>query len=142
MSQQAIKDHGFSCPKCASADIRRSRRHGTFELLGMLFGVYPFRCLKCNERFSGNVWILANRGNVCCPRCLRLDVQPAIKRDSHLTTGDRFKLSLGAHMYRCVPCRLTFFSFRKSIYSRTQEHHSDPVKVGSRTAPEVSEVDG
>jgi DNA-directed RNA polymerase subunit RPC12/RpoP len=142
MNQQAIKDHGFSCPKCASAEIRRSRRQGSFELLGMLIGVYPFRCLKCNERFSGNVWILANRGNATCPRCLRLDVQPAMKRDSHMTARDRFKLSLGAHMYRCVPCRLTFFSFRKSIYSRSHQRHVEPVGMGARTAPNVSDVDG
>jgi len=109
----------------------------------MLFGVYPFRCLKCNERFFGNVWILATGGHANCPKCLRLDVQPSVRRESHLTSRDRLMMTMGAHMYRCVPCRLNFFSFRKCIHNADQQSEDyAPVDAGMRSEPGVSEADG
>ena len=110
-----MNEHGFSCPHCGSADVRRSRRQDFGEIPKMALGVYPFRCLKCGDRFFGNVWLLATSGYANCPRCLRLSVLPWTKRESHLSGWDRLRLSLGAHTYRCVPCRYTFISFRRSV---------------------------
>jgi DNA-directed RNA polymerase subunit RPC12/RpoP len=110
-----MNEYGFSCPLCGSADVRRSHRQGFGEIPKMLTGVYPFRCLGCGERFFGNVWMLTTRGFANCPRCLRLSVLPWAKRDSHVSGWDRLRMALGAHTYRCLPCRHTFLSFRKCV---------------------------
>lgn len=39
-----------SCPRCGSAKVCRSRRHGTLESI-MKWFVLPFRCLECKIRF-------------------------------------------------------------------------------------------
>lgn len=110
-----MNEHGFTCPCCGSPDVRRSRTQGFAEVPKMVFGVYPFRCLACSERFFGNVWLLNTRGYANCPKCLRLSVNPVGKKEARLTQLDMIKLTLGAHTYRCVPCRHTFLSFRKCI---------------------------
>lgn len=39
------------CPFCGSSEVRRSRRHDSFEKLVLpLLLRRPFRCLKCQER--------------------------------------------------------------------------------------------
>jgi DNA-directed RNA polymerase subunit RPC12/RpoP len=108
-----MNQYGFPCPTCGSGDIRRSRRQDWLEIPKMLVGIYPFRCLKCGDRFFGNVWILATGGNANCPQCLRLDVKPSTRTEAHLKRREKFMLAMGAHMYRCVPCRLNFLSFRR-----------------------------
>ena len=116
MSERVVSEHGFSCPHCGSPDVRRSRRHGMGEVPKMLLGVYPFRCLNCGERFFGNVWLLATKGYANCPKCLRLDVQPWVRREGRVSAWDQLRMILGAQTYRCIACRYTFLSFRKGIY--------------------------
>lgn len=42
------------CPKCKSERAHRSRRKGIFEKsLGRLFGLLPYRCDACDERYFG-----------------------------------------------------------------------------------------
>jgi len=110
-----MNQHGFPCPLCGSPDIRRSRRQSWREIPKMFVGIYPFRCLRCGGRFVGNVWILATGGNANCPKCLRMDLKPSTKKDSHLTCRERLMISLGAHRYRCVPCRLNFLSMKPCL---------------------------
>ena len=40
----------MGCPRCGSGDARRSRRRGLERLLS-LFGIWPYRCSACGERF-------------------------------------------------------------------------------------------
>lgn len=110
-----MNESAFQCPYCLSADVRRSRRQGLGEIPGMFLGIYPFRCLACGERFFGSIWMRAKREYARCPKCLRLDVLPWVRTDAHLTRWSRFRLALGAHSYRCVPCRRFFVSFRSRL---------------------------
>jgi len=43
----------MTCSSCDSEKVRRSSRRGLLEYLMSLFGVYPFRCISCGERFEG-----------------------------------------------------------------------------------------
>jgi hypothetical protein len=44
------------CPFCRSADVRRSKRRGFFELyLLRLVLLRPFRCMECDRRHYGLV---------------------------------------------------------------------------------------
>jgi DNA-directed RNA polymerase subunit RPC12/RpoP len=110
-----MSQNGFPCPLCGSADIRRSRRQSWREIPKMFVGVYPFRCLHCAARFFGNVWILATGGHANCPKCLRLDLKPSTKKEAQLTAPERMLMAMGAHMYRCVPCRLNFLSMKPCL---------------------------
>lgn len=39
------------CPNCKSQDVSRSHRRKGFERLISFFGIYPFRCFDCRNRF-------------------------------------------------------------------------------------------
>jgi ribosomal protein L37AE/L43A len=41
----------ISCPKCGSADVRRSRSEGFLAAFLRVFGRWPFRCRSCRARF-------------------------------------------------------------------------------------------
>lgn len=41
----------FSCPKCGSADVRRSKSEGFVAGIARMFGRWPFRCRSCRVRF-------------------------------------------------------------------------------------------
>ena len=120
-----MTEHGFPCPTCGSADVRRSRRQDISEIPKMLLGVYPFRCLGCGERFLGNVWRLSRKGFAKCPKCLRLSVLPWERKETGISALDQIKMRLGAHTYRCLICRHTFVSFCKSVVSGQTENVED-----------------
>jgi hypothetical protein len=44
---------GLICPFCRGKLIRRSQRRTFKDRLMSLLGKWPYRCLLCNERFSG-----------------------------------------------------------------------------------------
>ncbi len=51
-----MTDH--QCPVCGLATLRRSGRQGPWEKLVLpLFGIYPWRCSRCRQRFR-----LSDRG--------------------------------------------------------------------------------
>ncbi len=126
--------HSICCPRCSSADIRKSRWQEISELPKMLIGVYAFRCLACGERFFGN--ILSNKsGYATCPKCLRYDIQPASKTSSRLTLADKIRVGLNAQVYRCMACRVTFSSFRDPKPGETESPQLKPART-----PEVSQV--
>lgn len=41
----------MNCPKCGSAEVRRSHHHKTRDLLESPFGRIAYRCRKCRNRF-------------------------------------------------------------------------------------------
>jgi len=47
---QAQTEHP-SCPKCGSADVRRSHSEGVLTALLRVLGRWPFRCRSCRSRF-------------------------------------------------------------------------------------------
>lgn len=52
LEQQTDKqDHSMKCPKCASADLRASRRKRWRDLLHAPFGRTAVRCRACGNRF-------------------------------------------------------------------------------------------
>lgn len=42
-----------ACPACGGRLVRRSMRRGVFDHIKSLFGIWPYRCILCNTRFSG-----------------------------------------------------------------------------------------
>jgi hypothetical protein len=40
------------CPGCSGTNIHRSRRNGLFDELRALLGLWPYRCYRCQKRFS------------------------------------------------------------------------------------------
>jgi len=40
-----------ACPKCGSADVRRSHTQGVAAAVLRVFGRWPFRCRSCRSRF-------------------------------------------------------------------------------------------
>jgi len=122
-----MSEHAFNCPYCGSSDVRRSHKQGLNELPMMLFGNYPVRCLSCEERFFGNIWMLSTRGYAKCPKCLRLKVRPWAKSEKRMSGWDRLRMAWGAHSYRCVPCRCTFVSFRPCIADAVVEGEAQAI---------------
>ena len=52
MMSQDVDDRRHACPKCGSEMVRRSLRSGFIEnLIYPLFGLRPYRCMACEERF-------------------------------------------------------------------------------------------
>ncbi|HSE95670.1 MAG TPA: hypothetical protein VLD61_07235 [Methylomirabilota bacterium] len=45
-----------ACPRCGSADVRRSSRRGVVERLLSGAYIYPFRCRACKCRFRLLRW--------------------------------------------------------------------------------------
>lgn len=46
-------ESGLVCPACAGKLIRRSMRRSVLDHLKSLVGLWPYRCILCNTRFSG-----------------------------------------------------------------------------------------
>ncbi len=42
----------YVCPKCKSEAVKRAHRDGLLEWFGGLFSVFPYRCRKCDHRFT------------------------------------------------------------------------------------------
>lgn len=101
----------LNCENCGSRNLRRSHRRSVIDRITALVGVYPFRCLDCKHRFRESVWLLSKLHYAKCPKCLRLEVRPWPRKKFRLNAWQRFKLALGAHTYRCSPCRTNFISF-------------------------------
>jgi hypothetical protein len=50
-SGQIPRNDGVRCPYCASAECYRSGRHGWSDFSRRLFGLFPWRCTVCRNRF-------------------------------------------------------------------------------------------
>lgn len=93
---------------------------GFREHLLALFGFFAFRCQHCQTRFVDRPLDLASVVYAKCPRCYRMDL--ATWDPKYYRAGALAKLSvwLGAHRWRCEPCRRNFVSLRprRSRYVR------------------------
>ena len=45
-----------ACPYCRSTKVRRSQRKGFVELVVLpMFGILPYRCQECDQRFYAKI---------------------------------------------------------------------------------------
>jgi predicted RNA-binding Zn-ribbon protein involved in translation (DUF1610 family) len=117
------------CPHCQSESCRRSRRRGLKDLSFTFFGLRPWRCRSCEERFYAWTVAAVYVRHAHCPKCGNFDLQ-RISRD-RVDEGYLILLwrLFGFHAYRCDPCRTKFFSLRKlhrivAVPSETIASHS------------------
>jgi C4-type Zn-finger protein len=99
----------MNCPVCKSKEARRSRRQYTADYVFSAFGVYPWRCRKCETRFYARLMTLSNSLHAHCPLCGNHELKriSAEHVSSRLAFLGRW-LSIPA--YRCEPCRHKYFS--------------------------------
>jgi DNA-directed RNA polymerase subunit RPC12/RpoP len=109
------EDAALNCPNCGASNVRRSRRANTSEMVRMMLGIYPFRCINCGDRFWGNVWLFSSWRWARCPRCLTLNLTDWPKRHYHIGTWVQILSKLGAKKHRCGHCRNNFLSFRPRL---------------------------
>jgi hypothetical protein len=114
------------CPHCHGGSCRRSQRRGVRDRFWSLFGLRPWRCRTCNERFYA--WLVPAEYVILvhCSRCGNLDLQ-RVSRER--VTGDIFsgvKRLLHVPAYRCDPCRRRFFSLRPYRRIAVLRHGSVP----------------
>ena len=101
------------CPRCRSGACSRSRRKGVSDHLATCFGLRPWRCHSCEERFQA--WRVAVPFSMYahCPRCGNFDLEH-IGRDRVGFGASVFvQRFFGFPAYRCDPCRQRFFSLRQ-----------------------------
>jgi len=100
------------CPQCRSADCFRSHRDGVSDFLATLFGLRPWRCHTCDERFYA--WRVATvfAGYAHCPRCGNFDIDHIARERVGTGIWIFVQRVIGLPAYRCDPCRQKFFSIR------------------------------
>jgi hypothetical protein len=110
----------MTCPICKKGDARRSRRQNAADYILGIFGVYPWRCYRCQGRFHSRLMPLGDALRIHCPIC----GNPDLKRISaeHVTTPLAFVWRfLRVPAYRCEPCRHKYFSVRpRRVNKRTE----------------------
>lgn len=87
----------------------------------MCFGIYPFRCLDCNQRIWVNLWFFSRLAYAKCPKCLSLELTGWPTKRYHLSFRKKLLNTFGAHRYRCPACRYNFFSFRPHAGGKLRE---------------------
>jgi len=78
-----------------------------------LFGLRPWRCRSCEDRFYAWKVAAVYARHAHCPKCGNFDLQRVSRErvdEGYLLWPRRL---LGFHAYRCDPCRTKFFSVRK-----------------------------
>lgn len=130
------------CPRCDSSNTRSARTRGFIDQFLSLLGFYAFRCSDCNFRFRANPLGVTNAGYAKCPRCLRMDLttwDPKYYKPSRWTD---LKVWLGAHRWRCDPCRNNFVSWRrrKQRYVRPEDRNRQ--QAGAQPSADYHEMFG
>ena len=131
------------CQHCGGTSLRRSKRQSAFELSKMLLGIYPFRCLDCDARFWVSVWLFKKLPFAKCPKCLSGELIIWPEKYFHPTLRYRLLVAIGAHRYRCVPCRHNFLSLRPRhlehpVPPSTPEPITEPAHQPESCAPQAS----
>ena len=101
----------MTCPVCHGERVRRSRRQSLSDYALSTFGVYPWRCSECHERFHSRLMSLGDFLHAHCRRCGNHELQ----RIDPGHVDARFTLlwrALQIPAFRCEPCRYKFFSIR------------------------------
>ena len=99
------------CPTCKSKDTRRSRRQYAIDYFYSAFGIYPWRCRKCETRYHARLMSVSDLLHAHCPIC----GNPVLKRISGEHVNGPFAFLwrlLSIPAYRCEPCRHKYFSLK------------------------------
>ena len=105
-----------SCPNCGSRYLRPAHARTLKESWDKLRFITPLRCLDCKHRFVARTLTWRTIKYARCPVCLRPDLNGWTgKTYTHPPFWVRFKVSLGAHKFRCEYCRLNFAAFRPRL---------------------------
>jgi hypothetical protein len=100
------------CPECGGRNIRSERTHGFREKCLAIGGFYAFFCQDCCARFLERPIELASVVYAKCPKCLRMDLSAWDAKYYRVGWWTSFRVWLGAHRWRCEPCRVNFVSWR------------------------------
>lgn len=103
------------CSYCGGRNFRRSRKKSFSDFLKMSVGIYPFRCLDCNQRVWFSIWLLSKLQYAKCPKCLGLQLTTWDRKYYRQTFLRNLMMTFGAHRYRCQSCRYNFLSFRRCM---------------------------
>jgi len=126
------------CPSCGSSSLRSSKIRGAKERFKSFFGITPFRCRQCSERFSAPIWNLRAARYARCPKCLRMELSTWSEQFYLAPLGTRLYLRIGATPYRCEFCRCNFASFRPCKERFSWRRRREAIKA--RTAQEALEA--
>jgi DNA-directed RNA polymerase subunit RPC12/RpoP len=124
------------CPNCGSSSLRSSQLRNAKERFKSFFGVIPFRCRQCSERFAAPIWNLRVARYARCPKCLRLELSTWSEQFYLAPVGTRIFLRLGATPYRCDICRCNFASFRpcKEKFSWRRRREAQAAEASAQAA--------
>ena len=122
----------FTCHRCGSDNLKRSRQTTLRDVPKMLLGRYPFRCLDCKERTWIDLRLFSSGKQVRCPRCLSLDVVAISPARLGGGLWKNLLLSIGGHGYRCSVCTHKFVSFKKPEQHQHPEQHHPPSHQGDK----------
>ncbi len=129
----------IACPKCASRNLRYSRRRTASERIWSLIGVRPLRCRDCRYRFVARTWRLSDLKYARCPQCWRMDLSLWSEKDRHLTLTMALRMALGAKPFRCEYCRINFLSFRRRHEKFTFKRWAKKQNAGESNQPSAEE---
>lgn len=107
-----MRIQALECDQCGGRQIRRARLVGFSERVRAIFGIYPFRCRDCQNRFFISVWLLSRLAYAKCPKCLRMELTTWSRKFYNPGLFANFLITFGAQKYRCSGCRCNFVSYR------------------------------
>jgi hypothetical protein len=93
-----------------------------------IFGLVPWRCFLCEERFRARTLSLRDWRYAHCAICGNLELQRISPEHVPGTMGTVGRL-LGLPSLRCDPCRNKFFSIRPLKQSASEESAENKQRV-------------
>lgn len=134
------KLRAIQCPSCGSSEIESLETRGFREIALALLGSYAFRCNHCSRDFLSRPIGLGSLFHAKCPRCYRMDLTIWQPKRYRAHGWDRIKLNLGAHAWRCEPCRCNFVSFRSRKEKYIHPGQPENEESGGPAAPDSSQM--
>lgn len=122
----------FTCHRCGSANLKRSRQTTLRDMPKMALGRYPFRCLDCKERNWIDLRLFSTGKQMRCPRCLSVDVAPISSPRLGGGFWRNLLLSIGGHAYRCSVCTNKFVSFKKTEQQHPEQQQPEQQQPGQQ----------
>jgi hypothetical protein len=107
-----LRIQALECDQCGGREIRRARLQGFSESIRAVFGIYPFRCRGCQNRFHISVWLISRLAFAKCPKCLRMELSTWSRKFYNPGLFAKVLITFGGQKYRCTGCRCNFVSFR------------------------------
>jgi len=109
--ENAERERVLICPRCQQESSRRSRRRGSRDYLIGIFGLRPWRCRDCDNRFYAWSVPLSYVKYAHCRQCGNMDLHRISGAHGEGTLKFLWKF-MHVPCYRCVPCRRRFFTIR------------------------------